>query len=144
LNDLLKNLTDKSNSVIRNTGDSNNKYNSAFDYINKTLESTPNIDDKDLNLVVQAGLQRNGIDFTSDGSVRGGYVKASRKHKKYGKNGKKSTTRKQKGGFAWGKYKKTSTSAAPTTPTTKSTSSLTHSRKKYKMNRARGLTKRRK
>jgi len=142
LNDLLKNLTNKSNSVIRNTGEANNKYSTAFSYIDKTLESTPNISDKDLSLVVQSGLQNNGIDFTSDGSVRGGYVKTSRKHKKYGKNGKKYTTRKQKGGFAWGKYKKTATNNAPTT---KSTSSLTHSRKKYKINsRARGVTKRNK
>jgi hypothetical protein len=96
---------------------------------------------------VQAALQRNAIDFTSDGSVRGGYVKASRKHKKNGKNGKNgkmSTTRKQKGGFAWGKYRKTATNAAAT-PIAKNTSSLTHSRKKYKINsRARGVTKRHK
>jgi len=140
LNDLMTNLMKKNKDVVKNTGDTNNKYQKAYKYINDTLISSPAISDKDLGLVVENGMK--GIDFTSDGSVRGGFTKASRKHKKRGK--KFTVTRKQKGGFTWGKYKKTTTNA----PATKSTSSLTnssgHSRKKYKMNRARGLTKRRK
>ena len=129
--------------LIRNTGLPNNKYSSTYAFIDQTLESTPNIDDNDLNLVVQAALQRNGVDFTNDGSIRGGYVKGTRKHKKNRKYVKK-TTRKQKGGFIWGKSKKTVTNSPATTSTTKSSSSLTHSKKKYKINRARGFTKRRK
>lgn len=143
LNDLMTNLMKKNKDVVKNTGDANNKYQKAYKYINDTLISSPAISDKDLGLVVENGMK--GIDFTSDGSVRGGFTKASksRKHKKRGK--KFTVTRKQKGGFTWGKSKKTATNTAPTTKSTSSlTNSTANSRKKYKMNRARGLTKRRK
>jgi chromosome segregation ATPase len=135
LNDLMNNLMKKNKDVVKNTGDEKNKYKNAYKYINDTLISSPAISDKDLGLVVENAMK--GIDFTSDGSVRGGYVKVSKKHKKYGKK----YTRKQKGGFTWGKYKKTTTNPAPTT---KIMSSLVSSRKKYKMNRGRGVTKRHK
>jgi len=134
LNDLLNNLTKKNKDVTKNTGDANNKYMTAYKYINDTLNSTPNISDKDLDLVVENAMK--GIDFSDDGSIKGGYNRGTRKYKRRGRK----NTRKQKGGFLYGKYRKTATSG----PATKSTSSLSNSTSsKNKKNRGRGITKKR-
>ena len=144
VNDLLNNLREKGADVARNTGDQDNKYNKALRFIEETLQTTPNIQDRELKLVVDAAFNRNAIDFTNEGRIRGGY-KTTRKHKTRGKK----YTRRQKGGFLYGKYKKTSTIASSSTPSSKNTSSLLSSKStstssKNKKNRGKGISKKHK
>ena len=129
VNDLLKGLKSKGDQVTRTTGNPNNKYLKAYDYINTNLTSTPNISDNDLTNIISNAL--TSIDIQADAFgivVKGGYNTSLKKTKKRNKKVKPHYTHKQKGGFVWGKQK---------TPSIVSSSS-----KKNKRSTGRGITKR--
>jgi len=123
INDLLRGLKTKGDQVTKNTGNSSNKYSKAYEMINSNLASNPNISDDQLNSLVGSAL--NSIDIEADAfgiSVKGGYKFNSKKTKKHNKK-QPRYTRKQKGGFVWGKQKTSSIKKTKTTtPLTNSSS----------------------
>jgi chromosome segregation ATPase len=109
LNFLLSDLKNKSNDVIRNTGQQNNKYINAYDFIDFNLASNPNMSEDELNMMVKSALSQNGIQLYGNfNKVKGGYNMSLKKTKKYNKKAKSHHTRKQKGGYLWGNQKSSS------------------------------------
>ena len=100
----------------------NNKYlktaTDIEDFISRLNRSTATIND--VKREIDKLLNKNNIIFASNGTLLGGYKnKTKRKSKKYGK-----FTRKQKGGFVYGKFKNTSNKSKNTSKTNSTTSSL--------------------
>ena len=81
-------------------------------FINTNLSSNPNMSDSDLTNMIGSALQNIDIEANSFGvTVKGGYNMA-RKTRKYNKKTRKHNkatfSRKQKGGYLWGKQKTSS------------------------------------
>ena len=117
-----------------------NKYNQAVLEIENFLTSLDRAKatNNSVKVAIEKILNNKGIRFASNGAVMGGYNKTNKKHKKAVK-----FTHKQRGGFLYGKYKKTATSTKSAKSTTKST--YDHStRKKNRRNRGMGITKKHK
>jgi hypothetical protein len=160
LNDLMNNLQARS---LNEPDPENNKFGTAYRYINRQISSRPNMSERVLGQLVMTTLRNNNIELRANGTIGGGYSKKfnkTKKTKKYRKP-KKTHTRKQKGGFLYGKYKKTTTSksnkstssinsTSPSTNSTTNTKTNTNTKnasKKHKKNvgkgKGRGLTKNR-
>jgi chromosome segregation ATPase len=104
--------------------------------LNKTTATNNSV-----KTAIEKILNSQGVRFSNNGAVMGGYNKTNKKHKKPKKTFK--FTRKQRGGFLYGKYKKTATSTTSAKSTTKTT--YDHStRKKNRRNRGMGITKKHK
>ena len=128
----------------------NNKYMSAFNFIDQQLATNP----PDVETMIVTVLKNEAI-YPSNApnapfSLKGGDTKKTRKH---GNKHKRKTNKGQRGGFLWGKNKspqKTTASLSNSTASlTKSTtgsynSTKRNSAKKGKKTNARGISKRRK
>ena len=135
LTDLLSALNAKSNA---SSDKRMNKYKGAASDINFYINNTAR-NNNDSQAVIQQKIEeilrkRNVVD-TSNGNIRGGYNKTKKFIKKYGKS-----TRKQKGGFLYGKYKNTGKTS--TTSSVSSSSSYNNTFKKNKKPKSKGLSRR--
>jgi chromosome segregation ATPase len=116
-----------------------NKYNQAIieigDYIlNLDRKNETN---NSVKTRIETILRNKGINFNSNGTLMGGYNKTNKKNTKHKK--RVNLTRKQRGGFLYGKYKNTSSKSKNTT---KTTSSYNNTSKKYKKLKVKHLSKR--
>jgi len=120
----------------------NNKYLKSAteieDYISRVDRSKATINDvkKDIDVL----LNKNNIRFASNGTLMGGHKnKTNRKYKHHGK-----FTRKQKGGFVYGKLKNTSNKSKTTSTTTSSlnSSSSYNTSKKNRKSKPKDFSKR--
>ena len=136
INDLLKGLKIKGQQVAITTGDQNNKYIKAYNTISNI---NSNISDMSLINTIAKALSNIDIDVNVLGvlTVKGGNNIPLKKTKKHSKKVKSHYTRKQKGGFLWGKQK-TSSIKTPKT----SSYLVTSSSKKNRRTTGRGVTKR--
>jgi predicted nucleic acid-binding Zn-ribbon protein len=152
--DLLNNLQQRALDVVRSEG-MDNKYARSYRDVTRGLVREPNMNEQALGGLILKSFRDNGnIQLNPDGTLRGGrYIKKTKKNRKYKKH-KKPQTRKQKGGFLYGKYKKTNTNTtssksatgtSSTSPLTTSTKNKKINTKKQKINiaKGRGLTKNR-
>jgi len=120
-----------------------NKYNQAVLEIENFLASLDRAKatNNSVKLAIENILNNKGIRFGSNGAVMGGYNKTNKKHKKQVKS-----TRKQRGGFLYGKYKNTSSKCKNTQKNTtslvNSTSSYNTTSKKYKKLKYKDLIRR--
>ncbi len=113
LKDLLIDLKGKSDEQDRNSGgrNINNKYKSALAFIEDILSQTPNISDLDLNLMITSAMNKYNIEFYQNfNKIRGGF----KNKKNTNKIIKFHKTRKQKGGYLWGKQKTISSKSSKT------------------------------
>jgi chromosome segregation ATPase len=135
INDLLKGLKTKGEQVARTTGEQNNKYIKAYNLISNI---NPNISDMSLITTVTRALPNIDVDVNALGvlTVKGGNNMSLKKTKKHHKKMKSHYTRKQKGGFLWGKQK-TSSIKTPKT----SSYLVTSFSKKNRRSTGRGVTK---
>jgi chromosome segregation ATPase len=113
LKDLIIDLKGKSDEQDRNSGGRNifNKYKGALQFIEDILSQTPNISESDLNLMVKSAINKYNIEFYQNfNKIRGGF----KNKKNTNKIVKFHKTRKQKGGYLWGKQKTTSLKSSKT------------------------------
>jgi chromosome segregation ATPase len=123
----------------------NNKFFKAansIDYERTVLDTNIATNDS-VKAIIEKVLGNNGIVFDErTRAFKGGYKKTNRKRKHHGK-----FTRKQKGGFVYGKLKNTSNKSKNTSKTTSTTASLTSSSsyntsKKNKKQKSKDFSKR--
>jgi DNA repair exonuclease SbcCD ATPase subunit len=126
-----------------------NKYNQSSLAIENFLASLDKTTatNNSVKTAIENILTKKGIQFGSNGAIMGGYNKTNRKHKRHGK-----FTRKQKGGFLYGKFKTDSNKSnksnkSKNTPKTNtssinSRSSTNTTSKKDKKHKSRDFTKR--
>jgi chromosome segregation ATPase len=123
-----------------------NKYNKSVMEIDDFLASLDKTTatNNSVKTRIENILNTNGIRFGTNGAVMGGNNKTNRKLKKYKKHGK--FTRKQKGGFLYGKFKTDSNKSKNTPKTVTSSMNLTSSintiTKKNKKTKLKGFSKR--
>lgn len=122
LKNLLIDLKGKSDQLDRNNAgrNINNKYKSALAFIEGILSQTPNISDSDLNLMVNSGLSKYNINISNTGLIQGGNMNLNKSKKRIKIH---RSTRKQKGGYLWGKQKSFSLKNKTVSKTSKTVSS---------------------
>lgn len=120
LSDLFTQLDNKANTSANRI----NKYSGAKSDINGYLNiaKTKNHSQDEIQNTIERLLNRRSVIEPSTGNIKGGYNKTKKLFKKYGK-----FTRKQKGGFLYGKYKTNSNKSKNAKNTTSTTSSLSSS-----------------
>ena len=142
--------------VIRNTGEQNNKYILANNYITGQMNNYPNITNEELGRDISNALRAYAIDINGQ-NVRGGKNGTYKKGKGVMKKNKISTKKlrhkshKQKGGFLYGNKKTSSTipltisNKTPSTqPSTKTQTTSNSSKSKNKNTNKNKRTKRQK
>lgn len=125
VNSLVRDLQAKSNQLIRNNNGKNvyDKYKAAYESIREFKNQNPNATDDDIKSKTKETLSKYNISISNTGIIQGGNMNLKKSKKKIRKP---STTRKQKGGYLWGKQKtfsfknKTISKISKSVPTPKS------------------------
>jgi len=125
VNSLVRDLQAKSNQLIRNNNGKNvyDKYKAAYESIREFKNQNPNATDDDIKSKTKETLTKYNISISNTGIIQGGNMNLKKSKKKIRKP---STTRKQKGGYLWGKQKtfsfknKTISKISKSVPTPKS------------------------
>jgi DNA repair exonuclease SbcCD ATPase subunit len=125
VNSLMRDLQAKSNQFIRNNNGKNvyDKYKAAYETIREFKNQNPNANDDVMKSKTKEILSKYNINISNTGIIQGGNMNLKKSKKKIRIH---STTRKQKGGYLWGKQKtfsfknKTISKISKSVPTPKS------------------------